>query len=445
MTKFHLTTLGCPKNSVDSDKISNSLMTQGVDESTDVEDADIVVVNTCAFIESARTESIDTVLALAEIKKSGAQLVVTGFMAQRYGDELAEALPEADLVVGFDGASKILQNLKSPNQELIQLTSKKSNPRPKGVKDLLDLPRPAPSEPWAYIKLAEGCNRSCAFCAIPTFRGKQQSRTIDSIVREARELVAGGVKELVLISQDIAWYGKDLDDKEVTLSKLIKELDQIGNEELPWLRILYLYPSEIKGELLDTLLNTKSVVPYFDLSLQHASKPLLKHMSRWGSGEQFAELISTIRASNPQASFRSSFITGFPGETEEDHKELLDFIQTTKLDWAGFFPYSKEEGTRAFKYEDQIPDEIIKERNQQLIDAQQTVNEELRQRHIGQTLDVLVTEIEDNELIGRSHHESPEVDGVVIIDDDSGQAKIGQVIKVEIDSVIGVDLVGHTI
>jgi ribosomal protein S12 methylthiotransferase len=445
MTKFHLTTLGCPKNSVDSDKISNSLMTQGVDESTDVEDADIVVVNTCAFIESARTESIDTVLALAEIKKSGAQLVVTGCMAQRYGDELAEALPEADLVVGFDGASKILQNLKSPNQELIQLTSKKSNPRPKGVKDLLDLPRPAPSEPWAYIKLAEGCNRSCAFCAIPTFRGKQQSRTIDSIVREARELVAGGVKELVLISQDIAWYGKDLDDKEVTLSKLIKELDQIGNEELPWLRILYLYPSEIKGELLDTLLNTKSVVPYFDLSLQHASKPLLKHMSRWGSGEQFAELISTIRASNPQASFRSSFITGFPGETEEDHKELLDFIQTTKLDWAGFFPYSKEEGTRAFKYEDQIPDEIIKERNQQLIDAQQTVNEELRQRHIGQTLDVLVTEIEDNELIGRSHHESPEVDGVVIIDDDSGQAKIGQVIKVEIDSVIGVDLVGHTI
>ena len=249
----------------------------------------------------------------------------------------------------------------------------------------------------------------------------------------------------MLISQDIAWYGKDLDDKEVTLSKLIKELDQIGNEELPWLRILYLYPSEIKGELLDTLLNTKSVVPYFDLSLQHASKPLLKHMSRWGSGEQFAELISTIRASNPQASFRSSFITGFPGETEEDHKELLDFIQTTKLDWAGFFPYSKEEGTRAFKYEDQIPDEIIKERNQQLIDAQQTVNEELRQRHIGQTLDVLVTEIEDNELIGRSHHESPEVDGVVIIDDDSGQAKIGQVIKVEIDSVIGVDLVGHTI
>ena len=445
MTNFHLTTLGCPKNSVDSDMISNSLMTQGVDESTDVEDADIVVVNTCAFIESARTESIDTVLALAEIKKSGAQLVVTGCMAQRYGDELAEALPEADLVVGFDGASKILQNLKSPNQELIQLTSKKSNPRPKGVKDLLDLPRPAPSEPWAYIKLAEGCNRSCAFCAIPTFRGKQQSRTIDSIVREARELVAGGVKELVLISQDIAWYGKDLDDKEVTLSKLIKELDQIGNEELPWLRILYLYPSEIKGELLDTLLNTKSVVPYFDLSLQHASKPLLKHMSRWGSGEQFAELISTIRASNPQASFRSSFITGFPGETEEDHKELLDFIQTTKLDWAGFFPYSKEEGTRAFKYEDQIPDEIIKERNQQLIDAQQTVNEELRQRHIGQTLDVLVTEIEDNELIGRSHHESPEVDGVVIIDDDSGQAKIGQVIKVEIDSVIGVDLVGHTI
>lgn len=455
MTKYHLTTLGCPKNTVDSEKIATSLENDSVEQTQNVEDADIVVVNTCAFIESAREESIDTVLALSDVKNPNAKLVVTGCMAQRYGDELAQALPEADLVIGFDGASHIVNNLqlgsatdaqKPNNLQLIQLTNKKTNPRPKGVKDLLDLPRNNPDKPWAYLKLAEGCNRSCAFCAIPTFRGKQQSRSIDSIVEEARNLVVGGTRELVLISQDIAWYGRDVETTnqlQPNLSELIKQLDQIGTDELPWLRVLYLYPSEIKGELLETMLTTKSVVPYFDLSLQHASQPLLKSMNRWGSTEKYMKFIDQIRKEKPEVSFRSSFITGFPGETQDDHKQLLEFIAEAQLDWAGFFPYSKEEGTKAFNYENQLPQTLINERYNELVSLQQDINEKVRQRHIGKKLPVLITENEDGELLGRSYHESPEVDGCVIVDNPENKpATIGDVVQVEIDGVLGVDLVG---
>ena len=285
-----------------------------------------MVVNTCAFIEAARQESIDVALALSDARKPGARLVVTGCMAERYGDELAAALPEADAVVGFSDEGALVD---------VVMRGRK----PAGVRDLLELPRPAPSAPWAYVKVAEGCDRACAFCAIPSFRGKQRSRTPESIEAEVRSLVEQGAAEIVLVAQDLAWYGRDAGEPG-SLAPLLRRLDPLRADGLARVRLLYLYPSEVKDPLVSTMLELESVVPYFDLSLQHAAPGLLRSMKRWGSGERFTEIIAGIRAEEPDAAFRSSFIVGFPGETEADHDTLLGFLDDVRLDWAGFFAFS---------------------------------------------------------------------------------------------------------
>ncbi len=279
--RFYVETLGCPKNAVDSDKVASSLLADGLVPAPSPADADLVVVNTCAFVEAARQESIDTVLALSDVRRPGASLVVTGCLAERYGDELAAVLPEADAVVGFAQETSIAP---------VVLKHK-----PAGVRDLLELPRPAPSAPWAYVKVAEGCDRACAFCAIPSFRGKQRSRTPDAIVDEVRALVAGGVREVVLVAQDIAWYGRDAGEPGA-LAPLLRRLDTLTVDGLARLRLLYLYPSEVRDPLVSTMLDLDTVVPYFDLSLQHASAPLLRAMKRWGNGDRFAAAIAGIRA-----------------------------------------------------------------------------------------------------------------------------------------------------
>src|SRR3954447_5744160 len=324
--RFFLETLGCPKNAVDSDKVVASLLADGLEPAETADDADLVVVNTCAFVEAARQESIDTVLALGDARKSGSRLVVTGCMAERYGDELASALPEVDAVVGFEGEGSLSVSLGMPRV------------KPTGVRDLLELPRPAPSVPWAYLKVAEGCDRACAFCAIPSFRGKQRSRSPESIEAEARSLVEAGVAELVLVAQDLAWYGRDIGEPG-SLAPLLRRLDTLAPDGLARVRLLYLYPSEVRDPLVSTMLELPTVVPYFDLSLQHASAPLMRRMKRWGSGDRFLDAIGAIRSRRPEAAFRSSFICGFPGETEAQHDELLDFLRDARLDWAGFFAF----------------------------------------------------------------------------------------------------------
>ena len=324
-SRFYVETLGCPKNQVDSDKLAGTLVADGMEPTEEPGRADLIVVNTCAFIDAARRESIDTVLALADRRRAGARLVVTGCMAERYGDELAAALPEVDQVAGFG----------VPVRRLIPV-----HDAPLPRLDLLNLPRPPATSPWAYVKIAEGCDRRCGFCAIPSFRGPQRSRPVDSILAEVDAL---GVREVVLVAQDLASYGKDAP---ATLGAgAIVPLVGAVAERVDRVRLLYLYPSDLSDALIDAICATG--VPYFDLSLQHVSKPLLRRMRRWGDGARFLRRIDDIRRREPAAVFRSNFIVGYPGETERDHDELLRFVEAAELDWCGFFAFSREDGTYA--------------------------------------------------------------------------------------------------
>ncbi len=421
--RFHIETLGCPKNVVDSDKIVGSLHADGLEPANGIDDADLVVVNTCAFIEAARQESIDTVLALADAKRAGARLVVTGCMAERYGDELAAALPEVDAVVGFAGEASIAQ---------VTMLARK----PQGVRDLLDLPRAAPSAPWAYVKVAEGCDRACSFCAIPSFRGKQRSRTPEAIETEVRSLLDAGVREVVLVAQDLAWYGRDAGEQGAIVD-LLTRLDRLAPHGLARQRLLYLYPSEVRDPLVATMLGLPTVVPYFDLSLQHASAPLLRRMKRWGSGERFLAAIEQIRAQRPDAAFRSSFICGFPGETEAQHDELLAFLEAARLDWAGFFAFSKEDGTAAASLDREVAETLVKEWLRDCAEVQEPITNAARLALVGTELDVLVDGCDDGIVVGRSHREAPEIDGVVRL---TGAAAPGEIVRARVTDVEGPDL-----
>ena len=425
--RFFVETLGCPKNAVDSDKVTATLLADGLEAVDAPEDADLVVVNTCAFIEAARQESIDTVLALSDRRRDGARLVVTGCMAERYGDELAAALPEVDAVVGFAGEGAIASVLGRPTT---------------GVRDLLDLPRPAPRAPWAYLKVAEGCDRACAFCAIPSFRGAQRSRTPESILTEARGLVGGGVAEIVLVAQDLASYGRDVGTPGA-LAPLLRDLDVLAADGLSRVRLLYLYPSEVRDPLVATMLELDTVVPYFDLSLQHASASLLRRMKRWGNGEKFLTAIEGIRAQVPDATFRSSFIVGFPGETEADHAALLGFLEAAALDWAGLFSFSPEDGTAAADLDGVVDDAVIAERLRECSEVQDPITAAARDALVGTTIEVLVDATESGDAIGRTWREAPEIDGVVRIP--QAFARPGALVTATVVEAIGPDLVADAV
>ena len=435
---FWVETLGCPKNAVDSDKVVASLLADGLLPADRAQDADLVVVNTCAFVEAARQESIDTVLALTDARKAGAKLVVTGCMAERYGDELAAALPEVDAVVGFadEGALADWVPVPAPKRRPTGSVPEAAEP---GVRDLLELPRPAPSVPWAYLKVAEGCDRACAFCAIPSFRGKQRSRTPESIEAEARGLVEQGVAELVLVAQDLAWYGRDA-GAPGSLAPLLRRLDTLAPHGLARIRLLYLYPSEVRDPLVATMLELATVVPYFDLSLQHADARLLRRMKRWGSGDRFLSSIGAIRASEPTAAFRSSFIVGFPGEGEREHDELLAFLQAAELDWAGFFPFSAEDGTPAADLTDPVDAELAVEWLRECESVQEPITRAARDALVGDEVDVLVDTVDDDgTLVGRTHREAPEIDGIVRLHAD--WARPGALVRAHVTEAIGPDLV----
>jgi len=362
-------------------------------------------------------------------------------MAERYGAELASALPEADAVVGFAREGSIAEvvfhsggNPRAPGRR----------PPSGGPRDLLELPRAAPLAPWAYVKVAEGCDRTCAFCAIPSFRGPQRSRTAASIEAEAAGLVAGGARELVLVAQDLASYGRDI-GQPGALVPLMRRLDPLSADGLARIRLLYLYPSQVRDPLVGTVLELPTSVPYFDLSLQHASAGLLRRMRRWGSGERFAEIIAGIRHRQPEAAFRSSFIVGFPGETEEDHEELLAFLEEVELDWAGFFPFSSEEGTPAAAMEPAVPAEVVAERLAELGELQDRLTQSARDALVGQRVEVLVDGSEDGAPVGRTHREAPEIDGVVRLDVNAGAPPLppGALVEAEVVAAAGPDLVAR--
>ena len=415
--RFYVETLGCPKNQVDSDKLIGTLLADGMSPVDDAGDADLVVVNTCAFIEEARKESIDTILSLAEERRPGARLVVTGCMAERYGAELAEELPEVDAVVGFGVPI-------APERPRIPVAA-----APLPTLDLLNLPRPASAAPWAYVKIAEGCNRSCGFCAIPSFRGPQRSRDIDSILSEVAET---GAREIVLVAQDLASFGTDRPEElgAGSIVSLVEQVDRLVDR----VRLLYLYPSDLSDALIGAICATG--VPYFDLSLQHVSKPLLRAMRRWGDGERFLRRIADIREREPAAAFRSNFIVGYPGETEDDHDLLLRFVEEAQLDWCGFFAYSREEGTHAAGLDGAVEPGLVAERLAELREMQDGITAERRDLLIGERLEVLV----DSPGEGRGFREAPEIDGVVRLPD---SLEVGQFATVEIVDAEGPDLVAE--
>lgn len=398
---YWIETLGCAKNAVDSAKLAGTLAADGLAEAATVEDADVVVVNTCAFIEAARQESVDTILGLADARRADARLVVTGCMAERYGAELAAELPEVDLVAGF-GESLLTERAAGVPVAI------GAKPLPAGVSsgvaafDLLNLPRARSAVPWAYVKVAEGCDRACGFCAIPSFRGKQRSRPLDAVLAEIDTL---DVAEVVLVAQDLASYGRDQGRGERALVPLVRA----AAERVERVRLLYLYPSELTDALVDTICATG--VPYFDLSLQHVARPLMRRMRRWGDGSRFAERIASIRAREPAAAFRSNFIVGYPGETEAHHDELLRFVAEADLDWCGFFAYSREEGTYAAGLDGAVPESLVRERLAELTELQDAITARKRDELLGARVQVLV----DSPGVGRTHREAPEIDGIVAV------------------------------
>ena len=412
--RYYIETLGCPKNQVDSDKIAGKLMSDGLVATDDASKADVVVVNTCAFIEEARKESIDTMLSLDDTRKRSSRLIVTGCMAERYGDELAEALPEADQVAGFGVPLQLTRKPIAVTGEIPKF-------------DLLNLPRPKSTSPWAYVKIAEGCDRSCGFCAIPSFRGPQRSRDVASILTEVEQLEA---REIVLIAQDLASYGKDRPDElgAGSIVQLVRDVAAMSD----WVRLLYLYPSDLSDELIDAILDTG--VPYFDLSLQHASKEHLRRMKRWGDGPRFLERIARIRTLSPEAAFRSNFIVGYPGETEEDHDQLLSFVREAQLDWCGFFAFSPEDGTHALTLPNRVEEGLMNERLAELRELQDNISAERRDLLLGETIEVLV----DEPGVARSFREAPEIDGVVQVPE---HLEVGRFHTVVVEQVFGPDLI----
>jgi len=425
--RFWITTLGCPKNDVDSQKLIGRLAAGGYEPARDPGEADLVVVNTCAFIEAAREESIEAILELDGLRRDGSRLVVTGCLAQRFGEELADSLAEIDLVAGFGvpvemkTAHRVVK-AGAPDAQVEGLVDSF---------DLLELPRPPANAPWAYVKVAEGCDRRCGFCAIPSFRGKQRSRPLASVLAEVETLKA---REIVLVAQDLASYGRDRSagtrPREAGDPGIIELVSAVA-ERADRVRLLYLYPSSLTEGLVETIIGTG--VPYFDLSLQHVSGRLLRRMRRYGNARLFLERIGRVRSLEPGAAFRSSFILGYPGETEEDHDELLSFIEEAELDWAGFFTFSSEEGTLAAGLGEQVPATLALERLTECSELQEAVTARRRRQLLGMTCEVLV----DGPGRARSYREAPEIDGVVHVPDSIPQGWLG---SVRITGATGSDL-----
>ena len=439
--KTAIVSLGCAKNLVDSELMLGKLRERGFETVAEAEDADVIIVNTCAFIEEAREEAINTILELAELKKSGKRrlLVVAGCLAQRYSEEIKAELPEVDAIVGINSVD-----------EIADVVEKAWGDAPGKVEEAVSdnygvsymngprvLSTPAGS---AYLKIAEGCDNRCSFCAIPLIRGRMRSRTPEDIVSEAKELAAGGVREVNIIAQDTTKYGKDLFG-EPRLSMLLKELDKIEGFEL--IRLLYLYPDEIDDELIDTIASSKKIAHYIDLPLQHISDALLKKMNRRGDSAQVKNVISKLKAKMPDCIIRTTFIVGFPGETEEDFEELLSFVGDYDFDRIGVFKYSPEEGTPAAKMTGQVPEKVKQERYDILYSVAQSISHLKNINRIGQIVRVITEGVSEDGIFyyGRSYAEAPDSDGKIFFTSEEPLEE-GDIVEVELLIAEDYDMTG---
>jgi ribosomal protein S12 methylthiotransferase len=460
-TRVGMISLGCAKNLVDAEIMLGSVVKRGMEVTAQADEADVLIVNTCAFIDSAKEESIEAILDAHQARglrrKAGQKLIVTGCMAQRFSTELRHELPEVDAFFGLDqvaDAGEIIERLVGQASSLPDATGMLAPPwdpldlvtrRPRFIPDY-DTPRfrltPAHT---AYVKIAEGCNHPCSFCVIPQMRGKHRSRTIQSVVAEVRDLVAAGVKEINLISQDTTYFGMDLwpqranptqpvdSSRGPTLTKLLRELQQIEGDF--WVRLLYTHPAHWSDELISTIAQCDKVARYIDMPLQHIHPRMLELMRRETSREHIENLIARIRTGIPGIALRTTFIVGFPGETEEEFESLLEFIDGTRFERLGVFSYSQEEGSRAAKMPDQVPNKIKSARYKKAMSLQQKIARETSDFKIGQRLKVLV----EQPLVGRTEADAPDIDGRVLLQQPS---PVGEFASVRITGTQVYDLVG---
>lgn len=439
MKTFRLISLGCPKNTVDSEVMAGSLIQQGyVPVVNEDAFADVLILNTCGFIQSAKEESIARIMEAVEAKEAGkaGRLVVAGCLAQRYPDALKKEIPEIDILFGIDGVENLtdfLMEKKMPDvsESPVYIYSHKS---PRVI---------STGRSYAYLKIADGCNHSCSFCAIPKIRGKQRSRSISDIVAEAKSLAESGIHELILVAQDGTSYGRDLGMTD-GLSDLLQALDEMESEI--WIRPMYMFPGKITDQLLDIIANSDKICPYVDIPLQHSSVSLLKSMRRPGDRESYFKLLERIRDRIPGVFIRTSLIVGYPGESDEDVENLLSFVKEAKFHHLGVFTYSMEEDTPAFPLGDPIPEAVKQERASVIMEAQKKISQEWNERLVGQTMEVIVEGIsEETELLlqGRHSGQAPEIDGVVLIND--GQAEAGEKKSVVIEQALFYDVIGRII
>ncbi len=426
--KVKIITLGCSKNLVDSEVIKSQLeANQFSVEHETLSATPVVVINTCGFIDLAKEESINTILEYANEKRNGRleKLYVTGCLSQRYKDDLEAEIPEVDAYFGTMELPSLLATMGATYKD--ELLGERSIVTPAH---------------YAYLKISEGCNRTCSFCAIPLMRGKHVSRTIESLVHEAKHLAQRGVKELILIAQELTYYGLDLYQRR-TLPELLESL--VAVDGIEWIRLHYAYPHKFPMDIIDVMKAQEKVCDYLDMPLQHFSDPVLKAMRRQITSEETRDLIANIRAVHPGIKIRTTFLVGFPGETQEDHESLLNFIRETKFDRVGVFEYSHEEGTRGFDLNDDVPAEIKNQRSAEVMAIQQEISLELNEAMVGRQLKVLIDRREGGQYVGRSQYDSPEVDNEIYIDPNGISLLVGGFIMAEITGASEYDLVGKAV
>ena len=425
--KINVVTLGCSKNQVDSENLVTQLVHGKYDVVNDTDDpeANIVIINTCGFIGDAKAESVDTILHFANLKTEGEldKVIVTGCLSQRYREDLIKEIPEVDAWFGTNELPALLKEFKIDYKH-----------------ELLGERKPLQSEHFAYLKIAEGCTRTCAFCAIPLMRGRHQSREMQDILDEARFLAEQGVKEIILISQELTFYGLDY-YKERKLHQLMERLVEVPGIE--WIRLHYTYPGKFPKEVIDVMARHEKICNYLDMPLQHASNTVLDRMNRHTTTEEARELIEYARQRIPELAVRTTFLVGFPGETEEEFKELLEFVREMRFDRVGVFEYSHEEDTRAYLMQDDVPPEIKRSRANRLMELQREISLEKNEARLGSTLKVLFDRKEADHFIGRTEYDSPEVDNEVLIDATASFVRLGDFARVKITDVTEYDLYGE--
>lgn len=433
--KVGMISLGCPKNQVDGEVMLEKLNKSGFDIAQSIEDSDVMIINTCGFIEDAKREAIETILEAAEYKKAGliSAIVVTGCLAERYQDEILKEIPEVDSVIGI-GADRDI--VKVCQKALIGVQTS-FYPDKKYLLLEGDRMLSTPSH-WAYLKISDGCDNKCSYCAIPGIRGGYIERDMESIIAEANKLAASGVKELIIIAQDTTKYGMKLYG-EYKLAELLKELVKIDGIE--WIRLFYCYPDRVTDELIDVIASEEKVCSYIDIPLQHCNNDILKSMNRYGSYDSLKNLLTKMKTKIPNLSLRTTFMVGFPGETEEQFEELCRFVKDIEFDKMGCFTFSPEEDTPAFDFDNQIDEDIKKRRAEVLMDIQYSITENANKKRIGNIYKVVVDEKDGDKYIGRSYLDSPEIDSGIIITSERALSS-GEFINVKITDYDGYDLIG---